>query len=199
MGIKKSSTARKSEIVAATLSLVAELGPGCVSTQAVADRVGITQAGVFRHFSTKQDLWLAVAEWLITEAKKRWKESCKTEISAFEKIKKVIGAHLEFVQHTPALYSLIFSRELHAQNDELRQAFNSMASDFNYLLAELSTEAQTDRDLSGVFTPQDIASLLLTLASGLATRWSLGGRVFDLGTESRRLLEILLHGLRGAR
>ena len=113
MGIRKSSTARKSEIVAATLSLVAELGPGGVSTQAVADRVGITQAGVFRHFSTKQDLWLAVAEWLITEAKKRWEEACKTEVSAFEKIKKVIGAHLEFVQHTPALHSLIFSRELH--------------------------------------------------------------------------------------
>ena len=198
MGIRKSSTARKSEIVAATLSLVAELGPGGVSTQAVADRVGITQAGVFRHFSTKQDLWLAVAEWLITEAKKRWEDACKTEVSAFEKIKKVIGAHLEFVQHTPALHSLIFSRELHAQNDLLRQAFNSMASDFNNLLAELSRQAQIDRDLSCVFTPQEIASLLLTLASGLATRWSLGGRTFDLATESRRLLEILLHGMHGA-
>ena len=198
MGIRKSSTARKSEIVAATLSLVAELGPGGVSTQAVADRVGITQAGVFRHFSTKQDLWLAVAEWLITEAKKRWEEACKTEVSAFEKIKKVIGAHLEFVQHTPALHSLIFSRELHAQNDLLRQAFNSMASDFNNLLAELSRQAQIDCDLSCVFTPQEIASLLLTLASGLATRWSLGGRTFDLATESRRLLEILLHGMHGA-
>ena len=122
----------------------------------------------------------------------------REEISAFEKIKKVIGAHLEFVQHTPALHSLIFSRELHAQNDLLRQAFNSMASDFNNLLAELSRQAQIDRDLSCVFTPQEIASLLLTLASGLATRWSLGGRTFDLATESRRLLEILLHGMHGA-
>jgi len=198
MRIRKNSTDRKSEIVSATLALVAELGPGCVSTQAVADRVGITQAGVFRHFSTKQDIWLAVAEWLITEAKKRWEEACKTEISAFEKIKNVIGAHLKFVQHTPALHSLIFSREIHAQNDELRQSFNSMASDFNYLLAELSKQAQIDRDLSCVFTPQEIASLLLTLASGLATRWSLGGRTFDLVTESRQLLDILLHGMRGA-
>ena len=44
---------------------------------AVADRVGITQAGVFRHFSTKQDLWLAVAEWLITEAKNVGKKPVK--------------------------------------------------------------------------------------------------------------------------
>ena len=164
----------------------------------IVDMENYYRKGVFRHFSTKQDIWLAVAEWLITEAKKRWEEACKTEISAFEKIKNVIGAHLKFVQHTPALHSLIFSREIHAQNDELRQSFNSMASDFNYLLAELSKQAQIDRDLSFVFTPQEIASLLLTLASGLATRWSLGGRTFDLVTESRQLLDILLHGMRGA-
>ncbi|MDQ7836292.1 MAG: TetR family transcriptional regulator [Humidesulfovibrio sp.] len=199
MAIRKNSIDRKTEIVAATLDLVAELGPEGVTTQAVAGRVGITQAGVFRHFPAKRDLWLTVAEWTVTEARRRWSEACRNEESPLASIRRVIEAHLQFIQGTPAIHSLIFSRELHTQNEELRQVFHNMAKDFHAVLTDLSRQAQAAADLPGNIAPQEIAKLLLSLPSGLATQWSLSGRSFDLAEEGRRLLEILLDCLHKAR
>lgn len=192
MRTRKSSSDRKAEIVEATLVLVAELGPERVTTQAVATRVGITQPGVFRHFATKQDLWLAVAAWVVEEARHRWEDACQGQKSPLAGLRAVMMAHMEFIQSTPAVSSLIFSRELHTQNEELRKAFFDMAVSFHALLTDLARRSQSAGELPDVIRPEDIASLLLTLAPGLATRWSLSGRAFDLAQEGGRLLKILL-------
>lgn len=61
MQARKSADSRKTEIVTAMLRLADELGPDRLTTLAVANAVGLTQPGIFRHFPTKQDIWLAVA------------------------------------------------------------------------------------------------------------------------------------------
>lgn len=192
MRTRKTSSDRKAEIVEATLVLVAERGPDRVNTQAVAERVGITQPGIFRHFPAKRDLWLAVADWVVTEAERRWAAATKPKESPLANIKAIIKAQMKFIQDTPAVPSLIFSQELHAQNEELRQAFHSMAVKFHALLTGMARQSQANGELSSALSPEDIASLLLTLTPGLATRWSLSGRAFNLAREGERLLTILL-------
>lgn len=192
MRVRKSSTDRKSEIVEATLALVAEHGPERVTTQAVASLVGITQAGVFRHFPTKRDLWLAVADWVVAESQKRWGKACQPKATPLANIKAVIVAQMKFIQDTPAVPSLIFSRELHTQNEELRCAFYAMATKFHDLLTNLARQSQAMGELADIIRPEDIASLLLTFTPGLATRWSLGGRAFNLAREGHRLIKIML-------
>jgi len=55
---------RKKEIIQATLDLTADLGIKRVTTQAIADRVGIAQPTVFRHFKTRDDIFSAVIGWI---------------------------------------------------------------------------------------------------------------------------------------
>jgi AcrR family transcriptional regulator len=55
---------RKQQIVETVLELVAAHGIESVSAQRVADAIGLSQPSVFRHFSTKEALWLAVMDSL---------------------------------------------------------------------------------------------------------------------------------------
>ena len=47
---------RKEEIINATLALAAENGLGTVSMQQIADRVGITKASLYNHFSSRGEI-----------------------------------------------------------------------------------------------------------------------------------------------
>ena len=47
---------RKDEIVYATLELAAEKGLGTVSMQQIADKVGITKASLYNHFSSRDEI-----------------------------------------------------------------------------------------------------------------------------------------------
>jgi AcrR family transcriptional regulator len=49
-----SGQARQQQIVETVLDLVAEHGADGVSVQAIADRIGLTQPAVFRHFQAKR-------------------------------------------------------------------------------------------------------------------------------------------------
>ena len=76
---RKSADDRKAEIVATALRLADELGPDRLTTQAVADAVGLTQPAIFRHFPTKQALWQAVAEVITERMTNAWQGALAKE------------------------------------------------------------------------------------------------------------------------
>ena len=55
---------RREEIIRVTLELAAKQGPDDVTTQDMAEAMGVTQGAVFRHFPSKDAIWLAVMQWV---------------------------------------------------------------------------------------------------------------------------------------
>lgn len=62
--MRKSSEERKAEIIQGALDIASEAGVTRVTTQAIADRVGIAQPTVFRHFKTRDAIFMAALEWV---------------------------------------------------------------------------------------------------------------------------------------
>ena len=62
---------RKEEIIGATLELAAASGLGTVSLQQIADKVGITKASLYNHFSSKDEIVEAMYEVLRNASKER--------------------------------------------------------------------------------------------------------------------------------
>jgi len=62
---------RKKEIIQATLALAAENGLGTVSMQQIADRVGITKASLYNHFSSRDEIVEEMYEVLRAASKER--------------------------------------------------------------------------------------------------------------------------------
>ncbi len=195
MRIRKSAEARKAEIIDATLRLADKLGPDRLTTETIANAVGLTQPGVFRHFPKKQDLWEAVAARVGAMMEARWKKAERGDTSAMNKIRALIIAQLRLIQSTPAIPAILFSRELHTKNKGLRTAFFGLMSRFHKLVSSLVTQACAMGELRDDIDPDDAAFLIIGLVQGLAVRWSISGRSFDLREEGSRLLELQLKGL----
>lgn len=62
---------RKHEIIYATLELAAEHGLGTVSMQQIADRVGITKASLYNHYSSREEIVEAMYGFLREASKQR--------------------------------------------------------------------------------------------------------------------------------
>lgn len=195
MRVRKSAEARKAEIIDATLRLADKLGPDRLTTETIAEAVGLTQPGIFRHFPKKQDLWEAVAARVGSMMETRWKKAGSGDAPATDRIRSLIGAQLRLIQSTPAIPAILFSRELHTKNEGLRSAFFELMSRFHKLIAGLVAQACAAGELRDDLNPDDAAFLIIGLVQGLAVRWSISGRDFDLTEEGNRLLELQLMGL----
>jgi hypothetical protein len=74
-------------------------------------------------------------------------------------------------------------------------AFFGLMGRFQRTIAGLVNKARESGALRADLDADDAAFLVIGLVQGLAVRWSLSGRSFDLAQEGRRLLDLQLAGL----
>lgn len=193
---RKSAEERRDEIVGVTLDLAYEVGPDRLTTEAIAARVGVTQAAIFRHFPRKQDIWAAVIGWLKGRVTARWAEAQLGLTDADARLRAVLRAQLAFIDAIPALPAVLLSRELHG-NAALRTGLLGVMAEFRRTLAGILREGQG----GGTCHPDAdaVANLLIATIQGTALRWILSERSFDLVAEGEALLEIALAGARFGR
>ena len=198
MARRKSADDRKMQMVEAMLRLADEVGPDRITTGSVAAAVGLTQPGIFRHFPTKQALWLAVAETVAARLTAAW-DSAVTGVETPEmRLRALVLAQLHRIETCPALPSILFSREMQVENAELRAAFrNTLASYQSRLTAELRA-LQDSGAMPSAVAADDAAVFLTSMVQGLAIRWTLGNRSFALVAEGGRQFDILLAMMRRA-
>lgn len=197
--MRKSADLRKAQIVAVILDLADRIGPDRVTTGAVAAEVGVTQAAIFRHFPTKAEMWVAVADHIAGLLTAAWAEALKEANPPVDRLKALVGAQLDQITAHPALPMLLFSRELNVENAALRAAFRDRLAALHDLLMQEVIAGQRDNALLKDVAAGDVAVLLTSLIQGLAIRWSLGARDFVLRDEGLRLLAVQLRllGVRG--
>ena len=189
---RKPAEDRKAEIIAALLELADRIGPDRVTTGAVAAAVGVTQAALFRHFPTKAALWTAAAERLAAAMKHGWQAALSDADDPLARLRALTTAQFERIVANPALPMLLFSRELRVDNPDLRAVFRCRLTDFLALLAHEVEAAQSREILTATIDARDAAGLLAATVQGVAIRWALGARDFDLHVEGARLVGVQL-------
>lgn len=195
MRTRKPAGERQAEIVTATLALADDPGPDRLTMEAVAQAVGISQPAVFRHFPTKQALWAAVAERLGRAMRERWHDAIERHPEPLGRVRAIALAQLGLVQATPAITAILFSRELHASNAGLREAFLGLIRELHGAILEAFEEAAAAGRLAHGVPAATAATLIVTLLPGLAVRWSLSDKSFALVEEGARLLDLQLAAL----
>lgn len=196
MSGRQSAEERKAQIVAEVLRLADEIGPDRLSTTDVARAIGISQPAIFRHFPTKGALWLAVAEDVADRLRSYWAAAEAGTTGPQALLKALIGAQLTAIAETPALPSILFSRELQVDNPALRDVFRGLLGAFQGRLVAVIRDLQAAGDLKRDVSPEDVAILLTSLVQGVAIRWTLGARGFALVPEGLRLFDVQMEFLR---
>ncbi len=191
---RKSAAERKEEIIDATLRLAGEIGPDRLTTEDLAREIGISQPGIFRHFPTKGAIWEAVGRHIGTLLKAKMALAPNRGNLPIDDLRSLVIGQLAFIETTPAIPAILFSRELHAENDQLRAFFASLIASRHRHFSELIEAEITAGRFKPSLDSDDGAYLILALIQGLAMRWSLNNRNFNLPEEGQRLLDMLLKG-----
>ncbi|MFC6590035.1 TetR/AcrR family transcriptional regulator [Sulfitobacter pacificus] len=196
MSGRQSAEERKTQIVAEVLRLADEIGPDRLSTTDVARAIGLSQPAIFRHFPTKGALWLAVAEDIANRLQGSWAAAEAGAAGPHARLRALIGVQLSAISETPALPSILFSRELQVDNQALRDVFRGLLGAFQSRLVAVIRDLQAAGDMKRDVSPEDVASLLTSLVQGVAIRWTLGARGFALVPEGLRLFDVQMELLR---
>ena len=188
---------RQREIVSAVLSLARERGPDAITTQAIADRIGVTQGALFRHFPDKEAIWLAVFAWVRESLGAVLDEAVAKSTSPLGKIERAFCAHVAFVAANPGVPRILFHELQYPGDSPVRAEVGRMIAAYSKRLAQLFTAAKAAGELPANLDVTLAPVLFIGAVQGLVIQSALVGNEAAMVKCARQLLPLLLQGYRG--
>ncbi|PHS77920.1 MAG: TetR family transcriptional regulator [Robiginitomaculum sp.] len=171
--IRKTGDERRAEIIQSSLELASEVGIAKVSTQAIADRVGIAQATVFRHFKTRNDIFRAVLDFVAGNVFKALEGQMLSDKPADVRLETFIRRHLAMVSKMKGVPRILFSDRLHAEDPELKKSVQRIITKLTVNIGQLIQDGIKEGVFDKNVNPDQMARMVVTLVQGSVVRWSI--------------------------
>ena len=191
-----STEERQSEIIRVAVDLAADKGVDSVTTQEMADAMHLTQGAIFRHFATKNDIWVAVIEWVRERLMKVLDKAAADATDPLDAIERMFSAHITFVSKHPAIPRLLFSELLHKKNSKLRRLIEGIISGYETKISGLLEAAKSQSLVSDDLDSQSAAVLYIGMIQGLVMQSSIFGGKRSLQHQAEKTFPIFLHGIK---
>ena len=194
-----STDERQREIVATVLALARERGPEAITTQAIADRMGVTQGAIFRHFPDKEAIWLAVFAWVRESLGAVFTAAMAKTGTPLAKIEAAFLAHVAFIAANPGVPRVMFHELQYPGDSPVRAEVRATITGYRKRLASLFAEAKAAGELPADLDVTLAPVLFIGAVQGLVIQSALAGDEAAMMKRARQLFPLLLHGYRGRR
>jgi AcrR family transcriptional regulator len=186
---------RKQQIVETALELVAVHGTEAISAQLVANAIGVTQPAVFRHFQTKEAMWLAVMDWLEQRLVAIYSAADDNGVPALVVLGRMFLEHVRLIERHPALAKLVFSDHLRLQYPSLQTRFAKIHKAYAARLASVINRAKSAGDVPDSVAAKDAVTMFLSVIQGLGFQYAIARVPLKLVSEAGRILALYLQAI----
>lgn len=186
---------RQAEIVAAALRLAREVSPALITTSDIAAAVGVTQGAVFKHFPTKDAIWLAAMAWVRERLLAALEAAAQAEPSPLGALAAVFRAHVAFVVAHPGVPRLIFHELQRPADSPVKQEVRALLQRYRRLLLGLFDAAVQQRQAPATLDKDAAATLFVGIVQGLVMQSMLNGKPVATKAEAERVFALYLRGI----
>lgn len=187
-GSRLSGDIRRDQIVEAALRIIAMGGIKSLTTAAIAEEVGISEANLYRHFNSKDEILQGAVE-KIGEGLLRNLDiiSEMSGNSPLLRLKRLFMLHLEYIEKNEGIPRLIFSEEMHIGNKKLKERLLKTIQLYSARLESLIKEGQKAGLIKKKIENPSAAMIFIGMIQILTMKWSLSGFSFSLVDEGMKL------------
>ncbi|HHL72971.1 MAG TPA: TetR/AcrR family transcriptional regulator [Bacteroidetes bacterium] len=175
---------RQVQIIDEAIRIIHESGYGALGIRRLAQRVGITEPAIYRHFSGKDEIIVGILDRVLKMGDMMLSRVSRSPDSR-TKIKNFVLFHFEFLQKKPELTSIVFSENLFHNNPVLKVKLKTIIYSRHQLLKGLLDAAQKQNVLADVDTDA-LAVLIIGNIRLIVLEWRLSDFEFDLLERGQR-------------
>ena len=187
MIVKKDTLTRQAEIVDMAVEIIGDMGVSGLTTARLAERLGMSEPNLYRHFRDKEAILSAVIDeigaLLMDKAAVIADENTPPE----DKLRLIMASHVREVGQRGGLPRLVFSEDIHVRYPALREKLMKRIGRYIATIERVIAEGVEAGAFKPDIKPEDTARTYLGMLQFAAMRWSMSGFTFSLKEEGRRL------------
>ena len=150
-----------------TLAEMLEQGPGNrITTAALAEAVGVSEAALYRHFPSKTKMYEGLIEFIEDTLFSRIAIIVKDEQKAMVQCERVVALLLEFSEKNPGITRLLTGDILTGETERLRQRVSQLFDRLETQLKQILREAELREGTRPALPVASAANLMMSAAEG---------------------------------
>lgn len=166
---------RRAVIIDVVIKLAAERNPHGITTAAIAERMGLTQGALFRHFPSKAALLAAVMTWTADALLARLDAAMRDQPSPLEALQAMFLAHADFVAEHPGVPRLLFGELQQIENTASKEVVRGLLSGYRERLHHLIEAGKALGEIDNNLDTAAAATLFTGTLQGLVVQSLLSG------------------------
>jgi TetR/AcrR family transcriptional regulator len=167
--------ARKLQILQTLASMLEEPKGEKVTTAALAARLDVSEAALYRHFASKAQMFEGLIEFIESTVFGLINEISAKETSGLKQARSIIAMLLDFAQTNRGMTRVLIGDALVNENERLQERMNQMIERIETSLKQSYRLAVTEHELPETFDPASRASLVVAFVLGRWHRFAKSG------------------------
>ncbi len=184
---KKSTRIRKEEIVQAALKVVGSRGIRALTIAAIADVAGMSEANIYRHFSGKDEIFSALAEFIGSSVMGNAATIAAGSRSPLEKLEIIFNSHIGIIAEHPGVPRFVFSEDVLLGHPDVAKTLTLRIGNYVETISGVIAAGIQEGQLKQGIAPRETALTMLGMIQFTALRQIIGGLSNDITVESRNL------------
>ncbi len=165
---------RRIQILQALAAMLEQPGAERVTTAALAARLGVSEAALYRHFASKAQMFEGLIDFIETSVFSLLNQITEGPHSTQDKLRRMLTVLLQFAERNPGMVRVMVGDALVFENERLQQRMNLFFDKVEAGLRQVLREATTDSNTPTV-DAQVKASLALSFVLGRLQRFARSG------------------------
>ena len=168
---------RRAATVEAVIDLAGEQNPSDITTTAIAQRMGLTQGALFRHFPNKEAILQAVMSWVSECLLARVDKATKDAASPIEALEAVFMTHVGFVSEHSGVPRILFGELQRAEETLPKRMVQTLTQHYGERLYRLLEAGKAQGELNPELDVKAAALLFIGTIQGLVMQSLIAGDV----------------------
>lgn len=187
---------RRAVTVEAVVALAGSQNPSDITTAAIAKHMNLTQGSLFRHFPTKDAIWLSVMEWVADRLLARIDSAAHGIESPLAAMQAMFMTHIDFVVEHPGVPRMMFGQLQNAESTPAKRMVQTLIQRYAERIRTRIEQGKTTGEITPDVDTQAAATLFVGTIQGLVMQSMLSGDIQRMRSDAPGVFAIYQRGLR---
>lgn len=183
---------RQLEIIESAGKILTQSGLSGLTTKNLAKDIGFSEAAIYRHFGSKEEIILGLLEYLHSSMDKRLEAVCIPTRTPQENFMDLFESQFNFFSKNPHFVVAVFSDGLLEESDKINQAIlRLMQVKMKYLLP-IIMQGQQQGTFTQAITTEELVHIIMGSFRLQMYKWRIADFKFDIQRQGQNMLQALL-------
>ncbi|WP_456463765.1 TetR/AcrR family transcriptional regulator [Persephonella sp.] len=191
--IEKLSTREK--IIKIGAEIIVKEGLRKFTAKNIADKLGITDAAIFKHFKSMDEIILEIIERYVSRCSHSAIEAVEKGRTVKEKLELLLRSHIDVLEETRGAVPVLCFELSRSEDLKFKKILNEFVENYKSKISKIIEEGQREGSIRRNLDPEDVAMFFIGSIQAKVFAYVISKREGNIIEDSDQFISVIFYGI----